>query len=254
MMQNFETLKDAKRSLSPSEFKRIHQLALQAAADFKKSEVDLITALQFVSNSKVYRRLGFNSLYQYAIQSLGLSESQANDYTTVARKSLDFPKLKEAIESRELTISKVRRLCSVINEKNQLTWLELGKNISKKDLEKEIAKVNPRAVNPEQTRFLTDTVLELKLPISDKAHKTLEQVRDLLQQKHQRPLSLEEVISEISEFYIQKNDPIEKANRAAKRNSKKAEVVGQEIIGLGQKPLRHVRQNQGLLVALSTAL
>ena len=77
--------------------------------------------------------------------------------------------------------------CSVINEKNQLTWLELGKNISKKDLEKEIAKVNPRAVNPEQTRFLTDTVLELKLPISDKAYKILEQVRDLLQQKHPAP-------------------------------------------------------------------
>jgi hypothetical protein len=235
MIENFDSIKDARKVLKPKQLREIHQRALNAANDFKTSEINLIDALQTLAKTKVYRNLGYNSLHVYGVEALGLSESQSYDYGSVALKSLKIPKLKEAIRAKELTVTKARRLCSVIDDKNQLKWLELGKRLSKKDLEREIAKTNPRESVPEQARFIASSLLELKLPISERAYEKLERARDLLQQKRQSKLNLDEVIEEIAaDVFIQRTDPLEKAKRAEKRKIKQKVNVKKEF-GPGQK-------------------
>ena len=75
----------------------IHQKAVQAAQRFKKAESDLISVLQEVESSKMFFELGYTCLFQYVVQSLGLSESVAANFITVSRKAKEFPALQAAI-------------------------------------------------------------------------------------------------------------------------------------------------------------
>jgi len=56
--------------MTPS-FESVHQSALLAASEFKQAEKKLLLALIEVEKSSVHLRMGFSSLFQYAVSSLG---------------------------------------------------------------------------------------------------------------------------------------------------------------------------------------
>jgi len=87
---------------------------LQVASDLKSCEAKVIHCLQEVDRFLVHRFVGYNSLYQYALHSLKLTEHQAYTYICVARKSAELPELQAAIESGDLSVSKARRVTAVI--------------------------------------------------------------------------------------------------------------------------------------------
>ena len=155
----------------------LHKQAIQISEDFKQKEVELIEILQKVDAHFVYRALGYQSLYKYCTDALKLSEHQSYNLITVARKSVQFPALKQAIINRELTVSKARKVSSMLNEENQSLWLTKAKQLNSKQLEQEIAKENPRSLVPERARFLTDSVLELQMSIGEKIYKKLQRVQ-----------------------------------------------------------------------------
>ena len=219
----YTTLKQARKHLEPKDFRQIHKNAEQAVKELKTKETEVIKALQEVDSNKVYRYLGLNSLYQYAL-AIGLSEHQAYTYITVARKALECNQLQKAIESKEITVSKARRLAAVMDKKNQRSWLSLAGKLSKRELEKEIAKTNPRAIAPEQAKYLTQDVLELSLPVSEEVYNQLKRVQDILCQKNQKTVSLEECLKTLCEFYLDKQDPVRKAKRIIGKKSAKARM------------------------------
>lgn len=212
-------LSQARKAISLSEFRQIHKKAQQAVDELKSKEAEVIRALQTVDQYKVYRFLGLNSVFQYAL-SLGLSESQAYAYITVGRKAREFPGLQRAIEEKEITVSKAKTIASVINDKNQTTWLSLAKTSSKRDLEREVARVNPKAVKKESSRFVNDHMLELQVTIEEDTFKLLERVKELMAQKTCRPVSLEEALKLLASGYIKKEDPVERAKRILSKKEK----------------------------------
>lgn len=129
----------------PSIFRDIHRETIRIVQEFKDREVELIRILQKVDAHKVHRYAGHNSLFQYAVKALGLSESQAYDYITVARKSVEVPALLEAMEKKEATVSKGRRIAPVMDATNQSEWIDCAKTSSKREIEKAVARVNPKA-------------------------------------------------------------------------------------------------------------
>ena len=154
----YDYLAQAQKVLDPKDFRRIHQKCEKAVDELKTCEAHLIHALQEADKFKVYRFLGLNSLFQYAL-SLGLSESQSYNYITVARKSRECPELQKAIDNKELTISKARAVSGVIRQDNQIKWIQLAKTRTKRELEREVARISPRAIKKESTRFIDDTTL-----------------------------------------------------------------------------------------------
>ncbi|MCM2281013.1 MAG: HNH endonuclease [Bdellovibrionaceae bacterium] len=210
----FTRLQEVRRSQDEKTLRAIHSRTCAAVERLKACEADLIRCLQEVDQFLVHRFIGYNSLFQYAVHALKLSEAQSYAYITVARKAQELPQLQEALVSGELTVSKAVRITSVINEQTQAKWIGLALELPKRDLEREVARENPRAARPEQARFLDAHTLQLQTPISEVGYKKLERARELMASGDGEWLSLETAIEQLAEFYLERKDPVRKAERA----------------------------------------
>ncbi len=216
----FQYLKEVRKEIEPRGFRELHRSAVTAVEGLKQKEASLIAALQNVDTHLVYRYLGYNSLFSYCVKALKLSDYQAVTYISVARKAKSLPQLQKAIDTGEVTVSKVSRVVSVMNEDNQKTWLGLVANSTKYEIEREVAKVNPRKLVPEKARFVTDSILELQLPISEENFKKLKKVQDLMSQGAGAHVGLEEVLQKLSDGYLNKKDPEQRNKRRNSRRDK----------------------------------
>ncbi|MCM2281792.1 MAG: hypothetical protein NDI61_08085 [Bdellovibrionaceae bacterium] len=224
----FTRLHEVRQSHDEKTLRAIHSRTCAAVERLKACEADLIRCLQEVDRFLVHRFIGYNSLFQYAVHALKLSEAQSYAYITVARKARELPQLQEAIVSGELTVSKAVRITSVINEQTQAKWIGLALELPKRDLEREVARENPRAARPEQARFLDAHTLQLQTPISEVGYKKLERVRELMAfgdgDGDGEWQSLESVIERLAEFYLVRKDPVRKAERALARAARSTDV------------------------------
>jgi len=158
------------------DFEKIHQSALLAAREFKQAELKLLDALLEVEKSSVHLRLGFSSLFNYAVQSLGLSEAVAYNAISVARKIREIPELKS--EVAELGISKTRKIVSVLTRENQSEWISKAKTLSSRALEKAVAKENPREATQEVAKYVSEKRLDLRLGVDEELMLKLRRAQD----------------------------------------------------------------------------
>jgi hypothetical protein len=149
----YKSASSARRELV--EFKeQIHQEALVVAKNYKRSEIELIEILQKVDAHQVHYKYECQSLKEYAIKKLELSEDVALLFINVSRKARKIPQLKEEIKCGRITVTKARRIGAVMNEQNQEHWLELARTVSKYELEKQIALAQPEKAIREQMSFV----------------------------------------------------------------------------------------------------
>ncbi len=231
----FQYLKEVRKEIEPRGFRELHRSAVTAVEELKHKEALLIAALQNVDAHLVYKYLGYNSLFSYCVKALKLSDYQAVTYISVARKAKSLPQLQRAIDAGEVTVSKVSRVVSVMNEGNQKTWLDLVANSTKYEIEREVAKVNPRKLVPEKARFVTDSVLELQLPISEENFKKLKKVQDLMSQGARAHVGLEEVLQKLSDEYLNKKDPERRNKRRDERGDERKDAREEQKGELKQK-------------------
>jgi hypothetical protein len=190
----------------------IHKRALQAVFSFKVAEADLVSVFQALDESRAYLRMDHTSLFSYAL-SLGLSEDTINNLTAVSRKAAKLPVLQTAIQSGALTVSKARKITSVIVLENQEEWVSKALTLSTRKLEQEVARVNPREAVKESLKFVSEERLELKLGVSLELEGKIKRVQDLESQRTSRPVSLEEALQAAVDTYLERKDPLIKAER-----------------------------------------
>lgn len=213
---------------------QIHQKALRIAQSYKRCEVELIEVLEEADKHKVHYKLGFSSLFKYATDGLGLSPEVAYIFINVARKSAQIPALKVELKTGSITVSKAKRISSVINSENQSHWIELAKNSSKRELEKLVAAVNPKELIPEKIDFVHpqneirekvslksvasgDVRVQMQLGISEHLMLRLRRVQDVISQSAKRPVNLEEALAKMVDQFLTRNDPVQKAARQIMR-------------------------------------
>jgi len=144
----------------------IHHRAIIATERYLQSELELIEILQQADQHKVFLDHGHSSLFQYVIETLKLSESVAYNLITVSRKSREIPELKQAIQSGSITLSNARKLSPVLTIENQSDWIQKASSLSARQLEKEIARVNPKLATPEKITYATAERVQLTLGLS----------------------------------------------------------------------------------------
>jgi 5-methylcytosine-specific restriction endonuclease McrA len=203
----------------------LHERAVLIVRNLKRSESELISVLQEIDDEKVFRHLGFSSLYLYATKALGLPEGQAYSLITVSRKAKQIPELKQAVATGKINTSQARRITSVITQDNKTEWIEKAATLGQRELEKEIAKAAPSQAVREKMTYVTETRIELKLGISETLMKDLERVKDLLSQRTKKPSSLEDALGEIVTFYLAKNDPLKKVQRDKTLSSRREHMA-----------------------------
>ena len=191
--------------------KTLHARAVALVETYLKAESELLSVLQEIDRCKGFRELGFKSLFEYAT-SLGLSEGVAYNFITVARKSSEIPELREKLQAQEMTLSNAKTIAPILNSANQEKWLEAASTLSKRELEKEIAKEFPEKAVQENARYVSEKRIELRLGISEELLKKLRRVQDL--ESKNVAASLEQALEAMAEGYLSKHDPLEKAKRA----------------------------------------
>lgn len=198
----------------------LHQKALDAARRFFKAEAELLELIQKIDECKGFRDLGHTSLFLYVVGELKLSESTALNFINVARKAVQVPALKTEIQLGNLSVCKARKIVPVLSIQNQAEWIEKARTLPTRSLEKEIARVAPAEAIPERVRYAAECRVSLSLSLDENVLEKIKRVQDLESQRKGRSVTLEETLAVMSAFYIEKNDPLEKAKRAA--NDRKA--------------------------------
>lgn len=199
--------------------RELHQRALEAARKYFSAEADLLELIQKIDACRGFRSLGHASLFSYAVGELKLSENVALNLINVARKAVQIPALKAEIRAGTLSVCKARKIVPVLTTQNQVEWIEKAKKLPTRKLEQEIAKVAPGEACPERVRYVSENRMTLSLSLDEKIFETIKRIQDLESQKKNRAVSLEETFAAMSAFYVEKNDPVEKAKRAVAKIS-----------------------------------
>lgn len=194
-------------------FQAIHDNALRCARQYQRAEGALIDALQKVDSKRVYSRMGYASLFDYSKSALHLSESTAYAFIRVARKCVEIPRMKEAINEGKLTVSHAKRIAAVVTPSTQLFWISKASELSQRELDKEIAKELPAKAIPERFEPKSSGRLKLEVGISEELEKQIRRVQDILSQKRKHAITIEEALGVLCQDYLKRNDPLELAKR-----------------------------------------
>ena len=204
-----------------TECEALHQKIAHLARKHRLIEAELLDHLQEAEKMRLHLYRGHSSLFRYVVDELGFSDAVASNLITVARKALEVPEIKEEVRKGNLGISKLRKLCPVIDIENQKEWIQAAKTSSSREIEMKVASIKETHTPVANLRPVAKNTLRLSLDISDEAEQKLLRLKDLLSTKKGRDCTLQEVLDFALETTIEKVDPIRKAKRAKKRGEKK---------------------------------
>lgn len=199
-------------SLDPQS-KELHEHAVEASLIFRKAEVTLVDRIIEVARKNVYAKVGYSSLYLYSLEALCLSEGVSYYVSSVAKKCLEFPRLQEEMGAGNITLSKAKKIISVITPENQEIWLERAATLTSRNLEHEVAKASPRAIVRERAKYTGANRMELTLGVSDELMVEFRTAQEIVCRSKGRPASLEETLAELLKDYLKRKDPKQKAKR-----------------------------------------
>lgn len=197
-----------------SEQRALHKSFLEFRDGFRECELEFLRLIQECDRVKLYKALGCTSLFKY-VDVLAFSESVAYTYISVARKALEIPQLMES----GLSVSKASRIVAALNLENAEELIRFALENPTTQIDREVARRNPKAVR-ERVKPLAEDCFELKIKASPEFMKILERVAALQAQRGQDPsvgMSIEAGLKE----YLRRHDPVQKAERAKKKTSKK---------------------------------
>jgi hypothetical protein len=197
--------------------------AISCAKTYLSAEGNLIAALTKLDQENVHRDLDLRSLRALAMSVLGLSEDVAGNFVAIAKKSSEVPTLLTEIRSGRVSVSNARTLLPILTSENHQKWLSSACVLSKRHLQKEIAREFPRQAPVEESmRYVSAERLQLKCGVSEELSEQIRRVQDLESSRQGKAVNIEGAIEAAVDGYLDRHDPLEKAKRAQKRAEKRS--------------------------------
>jgi len=188
----------------------LHEKALVLSREHRRVESQIVSLLMEIDRLQLYRLLGCASLFTYVVSMLGFSEGATYQLITVTRKAKDIASLKTALEEQRLTVAKASRIVSVLGVDNASELIDFASRHTSRETDLEVARRAGRDGNERRS--------SLKIPVRVLAK--LKHVQSLMGQVG----SFEEMLEKLADYYIEREDPVRKAERAlAKREAAAAE-------------------------------
>jgi hypothetical protein len=141
------------RSLSDDELLRRLSELLSAS---RRVEADLVAHIAEVDARRLYARKACSSMFSYCTEVLRLSEHEAYERITAARKSRRFPSLLEMLRDGRLHLSGIGKLAPHLTEESCETLLARAARKSKRQIEELLAEIAPKPDVPAVVRKLPD--------------------------------------------------------------------------------------------------
>jgi hypothetical protein len=199
----------------------LHELAVSASQTHKDSEFRVIEVIQKVDESQFFKKINCSSLHLYVQTHLGYSEAVTGSLISVSRKSKRIPRLQLALKNQEITPSVAQKFLSVISLENAEELIEFTKHNSCRALERKVSGITG---NQKVTITIDQETLDL-----------LEQVRALECQSEQSSVTRMNALKASLKHYLQRKDPILKAQRVLAKGKNSCE---------GQKQPRAVQKQK----------
>jgi len=187
----------------------LHEKALVLSREHRWVESQLVSLLMDIDRLQLYRLLGCASLFTYVVSMLGFSEGAAYQLITVTRKAKDIAPLKTALEEQRLTVAKASRIVSVLSVDNASELIEFASRHTSRETDLEVARRAGRDGNERRS--------SLKIPVRVLAK--LKHVQSLMGQAG----SFEAMLEKLADYYIEREDPVKKAERALAKKAAAAE-------------------------------
>ena len=195
----------------------LHQRTLRLSREHRKLEWSILEVLSQVEKTKVYKILGYSSLFKYAVNGLGFSESVAYSFINVARKSVEIEALKTAIQKEKLSVAKASRLSSVLKIENASELIHFAQNHTTREIDFKVATLNPKSLQHERVKPVSGETVEIRLNLSKEDYQKLIRAKGLASKKSQQALGLGETLGILIEEYLKRQDPVVKARRIMAR-------------------------------------
>ena len=202
--------------------KSIHDRLVTRLAQHKAMEFEIIQDLQEAEAARVHRSFGHRSLFQYAVNELKLSAPVALSFISVSRKAREVPELKQALANGDLCVSKSSRIVSTLSRENAAELVSLARTSSWRAMEREIAKRNPKAAAPDRIKILSEKIAQLLVTLPIEGVEEFERVMAVEAQRTSKAPSRGEALRACFKAYLDKHDPVRRAERAQERKEKAA--------------------------------
>jgi hypothetical protein len=211
--------------------RELHAKGISISERYRAAQSDMIDILGELDDDKTFLLFETNSLFQYCVKFHQLSEDVICNLIAIVRKSKVIPELKEAIREGVLTVNKARKIAPVLTLENKAEWLELATTQTSKQIEKAVARENPKLAVQESLKYKTAERLELKLGVSEEWVDALTKVKDLVSQQTSSNASTEESLLVAMTSFIERYDPVERAKRAKRRAFAKTSSEAPDEVG-----------------------
>ncbi len=117
----------------------------ELAAQGKQIDAVLIAHMAEIDGRRLYRGQACPSMFAYATERLRLSEGQAYERITVARRSREYPELLEMLADGRLTLTAAAKLGPHLTPENSAALLERATRATRRQIEVLVAEVSPKA-------------------------------------------------------------------------------------------------------------
>jgi 5-methylcytosine-specific restriction endonuclease McrA len=103
--------------------------------------------------------------------------------------------------------------------RKQEKWVNKAVELPQKKLEEQVASIAPETKIREGVKPVTENLSQLKMGISKKLEEKLKRVQDLESQRTRRAVKLSETLETLVDLYLEKKDPVKKAERVLNRDA-----------------------------------
>ena len=97
--------------------RHVHQALKQSVEILDRAQHCAVLWFGEILVRKLYRELGYSSIYQYASEELGFSTTRTGDFKRLSEKLSGLPAISAKVESGELGYTKAREIVKVADPK-----------------------------------------------------------------------------------------------------------------------------------------
>ena len=115
-------------------------------------------------------------------------------------------------------------MVSGLTKENASKVIEFARTHSSRETDQEMARLNPKKAKPDSVKSVSGDHVEIRAQISLEVHKKMKRAESLQAQRG-KPTSLEAILDAALEEYLNRHDPVRRAERAEARKVKKRETA-----------------------------
>ena len=196
--------------------------------------------LKEIEDRKIYLTEGFSSLFDYTVQILNYSESQAYRRISAMRVLRDIPEIETKLDSGELKLTQItmaqeyfrseKKKGEPLSPTKKIEILEEIADKSSRETERYFAELSPEMISKDKTRLVSENQIEIKFVAEQRLLDKLNRFKELDSHVEASP-NYAKLFERLVDLALKQKDPAMKAGgKTAERKTSKREVSEQKTL------------------------